>query len=429
MRLLRIGICLLMAFSVLAFGTVEVWSESILEAGAALLFIWWAILIFRNREIEIHWSVVYWPLLAFLGIATLQLAFGATAYPFLTRVALLKISACSLLFFLIGQAFRSRHDLRFLAWFLMCFAFGVAVFGIAQNFTSHYVLYWYRPLTGGGNPFGPYVNRNDFAGLMELLAPVGLSLMLFRGVRSEQMPFVGILTVVPIVALLLTGSRGGILSFLFELGVLGLIVYVRRSRKSQVIPFALVLLIALLAIGWLGANRLLDRFSGYGAGELTANRRVTMLIGTWHVFLDHPLIGCGLGTLVTVYPRYETDYDGRLVDHAHNDYVEVLAETGIAGGICGLAFFFLWFREARTRLAQEQSSLSQAIHAGGITACAGMMVHSFVDFNLHLPANGLIFLAMIAMSTSPVLERRKSGLSSEGSYTTSAIDFGLDHSS
>ena len=410
MRLLRIGICLLIAFSVLAFGTVEVWSESILEAGAALLFLWWAVVICRNREIETHWSPVYWPLLAFLGIATLQLAFGATAYPFLTGVALLKISACSLLFFLTGQAFRNPRDLRFLAWFLMCFAFGVAVFGIAQNFTSHYVLYWYRPLTNGGNPFGPYVNRNDFAGLMELLAPVGLSLVLFRGVRTEQMPFVGILTVVPIAALLLTGSRGGIVSFVFEVGVLGLIVYVARSKKSQIVPFAIVLLVALLAMGWLGTNRILDRFSSYRADDLTANRRVTMLKGTWHVFLDHPLIGCGLGTLVAVYPRYEPHYDGKIVDHAHNDYVEALAETGIAGGICGLAFFLLWLREARMRLAREQTFLSKAIHVAGVTACAGMMVHSFVDFNLHIPANGLVFLVMVALSAAPVLERKKSAL-------------------
>ncbi|MGH9865883.1 MAG: O-antigen ligase family protein, partial [Candidatus Acidiferrales bacterium] len=303
------------------------------------------------------------------------------------------------------------------------------VFGIAQNFTSHYVLYWYRPLTSGGNPFGPYVNRNDFAGLMELLAPIGLSLMLFRGVRNEQMPFVGILTVVPIVALLLTESRGGIVSFIFEVGVLALIVYVKRSRKSRVLSLAMVLLIALLAMGWLGENRVLNRFSGYRADELTANRRVTMLKGTWRIFLDHSLIGCGLGTLVAVYPRYETYYDGKIVDHAHNDYIEALAETGIAGGICGLAFFLLWFREVRMRLAREQSSLSQALHAAGIAACAGIMVHSFVDFNLHIPANGLIFLTMIAISTAPVLGRRKNALHSDGSYTTSTIDFGLDHSS
>src|SRR5487761_85302 len=413
MRLLRIGICLLIAFSVLAFGTVEIWSESILEVGAAVLFLWWAILICRSREVETHWSPVYWPLLAFLGIAMLQLAFGATAYPFLTGVALLKISACSLLFFLIGQAFLNPRDLRFLAWFLMCFAFGVAVFGIAQNFTSHYVLYWYRPLTNGGNPFGPYVNRNDFAGLMELLAPIGLSLVLFRGVRTEQIPFVGILTVVPIIALLLTGSRGGIVSFVFEVGVLALIVYVARSKKSQIVPFAIVLLVALLAMGWLGVNRVLDRFSSH-ADELTANRRITMLKGTWHVFLDHPLIGCGLGTLVAVYPRFEPYYDGKIVDHAHNDYVEALAETGIAGGICGLAFFFLLFREVRARLSEEQSVLSQGLHVAALTGCAGLMVHSLVDFNLHIPANGLMFLVLASMGIAPVLERRKPALSRQG---------------
>src|SRR5487761_1178582 len=397
MRLLRIGICLLIAFSVLAFGTVEIWSESILEVGAAVLFLWWAVLIFRNREIETHWSPVYWPLLAFLGIATLQLAFGATAYPFLTGVALLKISACSLLFFLTGQAFLNPRDLRFLAWFLMSFAFAVAVFGIAQNFTSHAVLYWVRPLTGGGNPFGPYVNRNDFAGLMELLAPIGLSLMVFRGVRREQMPFVGILTVVPIVALALTASRGGITSFIFEVGLLAVVVYAQRARKSQAIPVAIVLLAALIAVGW-----------------LTANRRITMIEGAWRVFLAHPVYGSGLGTLVAVYPRYEPDYDGRIVDHAHYDYVEALAETGIAGGICGLAFFFLLFREVRARLSEEQSALSQGSHVAALTGCAGLMVHSLVDFNLHIPANGLMFLVLASMGIAPVLERRKSTLSRQG---------------
>jgi O-antigen ligase len=223
---------------------------------------------------------------------------------------------------------------------------------------------------------------------------------------------VGILTVVPVIALLLTGSRGGIVSFVFELGVLALIVYVARSRKSQIVPFAIVLLVALLAMGWLGTNRILDRFSSYRADELTANRRVTMLKGTWHVFLAHPLIGCGLGTLVAVYPRYEPYYDGKIVDHAHNDYVEALAETGIAGGICGLAFFLLWLREARMRFVREQTSFSKAIHVAGVTACAGMAVHSFVDFNLHIPANGLVLLGMVALSAAPVLERKKHRLHS-----------------
>src|SRR5690242_18093984 len=172
MKILRFGLCTLAAFSVLAFGTVEVWSQTILEIGAALLFLWWAMLILRGTEVDVRWSSLYWPLLVFLALVIMELASGTAAYPFYTRVALLELLACSVLFFLSCQALRDRRELRTFAWFLMYFAFAVAVFGIAQNFTSDGKLYWVRPLTAGGNPFGPYVNRNHFAGLMELLAPL-----------------------------------------------------------------------------------------------------------------------------------------------------------------------------------------------------------------------------------------------------------------
>ena len=407
MKILRLGIIVLLAFTVLAFGTVEVWSETLLEVGAALLLLWWAFLVFRHREMEIHWDAVFWPLGSFLALVALQLALGLTAYPFLTCVAFLKIAACFVLFFIACQVFRERHDLRVLAWFLMCFAFAVSVFGIVQNFTSHDILYWTRPLTGGGSPFGPYVNRNDFAGLMEMLVPFGLSAMLFQGVRREQLPFVGILTVIPMAALVLTGSRGGITSFAFEVVLLVLLMRLRSARRPQALILASVLLVAIVLLGWIGVSKVLDRFSSPNLSDLSADRRITMLRGTWHVFLEHPVLGAGLGTLVAVYPRYETYYDGRIVDHAHDDYAEALAETGVAGGLCGLAFFLILFIEARKKLSADQSSFSLAIHAAACTGCAGMITHSIVDFNLHIPANGLIFLLLIAIAISPALPRRR----------------------
>jgi O-antigen ligase len=406
MKIVRFGLCTLAAFSVLAFGTVEIWSQTILEIGAALLFLWWAMLILRGTEVDVRWSSLYWPLLVFLALVIIELASGTAAYPFYARVALLEMLACSLLFFLSCQAFRDRRELRTFAWFLMYFAFAVAVFGIAQNFTSDGKLYWVRPLTAGGNPYGPYVNRNHFAGLMELLAPLGLSLLLFRGVRREQMPLVGLLTIVPIAALFLSGSRGGIASFLFEIGLLAVIVWNQRARKLQKAAVMAVLVTALIAAGWLGANRLVERFTQIHSGEVSLERRWTMIVGTWHIFLDHPILGSGLGTLVDVYPRYETYYDGKIVDHAHDDYVELLAETGIAGGLCGLAFFWLLFREAWARIGAEQSSFSLGLHAGAITACAGMLMHSLVDFNLHIPANGLFYLLMASLAVAPILPPR-----------------------
>lgn len=406
MRAIRVGICVLVSFAVLAFGTVEIWSTAILEIGAAALFLGWALLLFFREGIEIQWNRTFWPLLAFIGIVGLQLAFGRTAYPFLTRVALLKIVACALLFFLTVQSFRTRQDFRALAWFLLSFGFAVAVLGLAQNYTSHYLLYWFRPLTEGGNPFGPYVDRNHFAGFMELIAPVGMSLIAFRGVRREQMAFVGILTLVPIVALILTASRGGIVSFAVELGLLGVLMRMRKVR-FQVVALGSVLLTALAVLGWLGAGKVLERVKASSVGELSVGRRVSMLRGAWHIFLDHPWNGTGLGTLVVVYPKYETLYDGKIVDHVHDDYAELLAETGITGGLCGLIFLFMLFRDSASRLAEEQSPFSQAFHVAATIACVGFLIHSFVDFNMHIPANGLLFLLQAAVVTSPVFYPRK----------------------
>lgn len=406
MRAIRIGICVLVTFAVLAFGTVEVWSAAILEIGAVTLFLGWALLLFFRSEIEIRWNKTFWPLIALIGIGFLQLAVGKTAYPFLTRVALLKFVACALLFFLAVQSFRTRQDFKTLAWFLMSFGFAVAVLGLAQNYTSHYLLYWFRPLTEGGNPFGPFVDRNHFAGFMELIIPVGMSLIAFRGVRREQMAFVGILTIVPVAALILTASRGGIVSFLVELGLLAVLMRTHKVR-FQVVAVASVLLAALAVLGWLGAGRALERIKVSSVGELSADRRVSMLRGAWHIFVDHPVMGTGLGTLVDVYPKYETLYDGRIVDHAHNDYAELLAETGAAGGLCGLVFLILLFWESAARLYLEQTAFSHALHVAGTVACVGLLIHSLVDFNMHIPSNGLLFLLQVSLVTSPVFHPRK----------------------
>src|SRR5277367_6158487 len=106
MKLLRIGLCVLFAFCVLAFGTVEVWSVSIMEIGAAALFVLWAFVTCLNPSPIVHWNPLNAPVLGLVAIGVLQLVFHGTAYPFLTRVMLLKLAAYFLMLFLTAQAFR-----------------------------------------------------------------------------------------------------------------------------------------------------------------------------------------------------------------------------------------------------------------------------------------------------------------------------------
>ncbi|MFZ3329431.1 MAG: O-antigen ligase family protein [Candidatus Acidiferrales bacterium] len=248
------------------------------------------------------------------------------------------------------------------------------------------------------------MNRNNFAGFVELVVPVDLSLLVFRGVHRDLFPMVALLTIIPVGALILSSSRGGIVSFAFEVAVLVLLARTRRGLEgTRIIAIGVVALAAIVLIAWLGAGTAIERFSKTRAGDVTLTRRASMFRGAEHVFFDHPTKGAGLGTMVSVYPRYETIYDGLIVDHVHNDYIEALAETGLLGGLCGLVFLWLLCRGAQKSFAAEQGHFSRALHAGAIAAVCGQLLHSWVDFNLHIPSNALLFLLQAYLARSPPL--------------------------
>jgi O-antigen ligase len=392
MKVIRIGICVLAAFAVLAHGTVEPWSEAVLEVGVALLLLVWIGRIFVNKEFELIWNPLFGPLACLWGVVILQLAAGITVYPFLTRIELLKDSALLALFFLCAQSYRTREHWHGFVWFLLVLGFVVSLFAILQHFTFNGKLYWVRELRYGGIPFGPYVNRNHFAGLTELLIPPGVAILVLRAERQDRLPLVALFTLLPIGALFLSASRGGIMSFLAEMGLLLILIIFRRREKKELAAAAVIAILAALLVSWLGIGRAIERFASYQNLEVSEGRRIEMLHGTWRMFLDRPIVGTGLGTLQEAYPQYETIYDGLVVNHSHNDYAELLAETGVIGGLCGLGFLALLFWTGWKILTAEREAMNLAFHAGALVACFGLLVHATVDFNFHIPSNALIFL-------------------------------------
>ncbi len=408
MRAIRIGICTLAAFAVLAHGVVEPWSEAVLEVGAALLLLFWTFKALTDRELKLVWNPLLWPLLGLWAVVGMQLATGMTVVPFLTRIELLKYSALLALLFLCVQSYRTRAHWHGFVWFLMILGFSVSLFAILQHFTFNGKLYWVRELRYGGIPFGPYVNRNHFAGLMELLIPPGLAIQVFGAERRDQLPLVTLFTLLPIGALFLSASRGGIISFVAEMAFLILLIIFQRREKKVIGAAALIVILAVLMVSWLGIGRALERFASYKSLEVSESRRVEMLHGTLRIFLYHPVIGTGLGTLQEVYPRYETLYDGLVVNHSHNDYAELLAETGVVGGLCCLGFLIFLFWRAWNILVIDQEKRNFAYHVGALVACLGLLVHATVDFNFHIPSNALIFLlqAVLATSVFPVSAER-----------------------
>ena len=201
-----------MAFGVASHGAVEEWSRAVLETGAGLLLLLWAVRFLFGEHDEDR-QIVITPLCSALGGVALvvlgQLFFRTTASTYDTRTELALLVADFILLFLAAQAFRDHRRLEKFVWFVMGFGFLVAIFGILQQLTFNGRLYWFREMRYGGIPFGPYVNRNHFAGFMELVIPVALVPLVFGKVRKERWYIVGIFALVPIGALFLSASRGG----------------------------------------------------------------------------------------------------------------------------------------------------------------------------------------------------------------------------
>jgi O-antigen ligase len=404
MKLVRFGICALVVFAVLAHGGVEDWAKAVLETSAGLLFLFWSVQshLGKDDDPQVFLSPLLPPLVALAVVALAQLLLHATASAYQTRMDLNLLVAYILLFFLATQAFRYSDEWRGFLWFIMLFGFLVAIFGILQQVTFNGKLYWFREMRYGGIPFGPYVNRNHFAGFVELIIPVALVPLILGKVRKERWYLVAIFALLPIGALFLSASRGGVVSFGVEVGVLVLMMWLRRTGGQHVLAGGIVLLLALLLVSWLGVKQVLDRFSSLQSLEVTSGKRASMRLDTWRIFLDHPWTGTGLGTLETVFPAYETNYDGKIVNHTHNDYLEALAETGVAGGLCCAAFLGIFFFLSLRQLLNRDKPFAAALHLSGLVGCSGFLVHSLVDFNLHIPSNALLFLLMAHLATGAV---------------------------
>jgi O-antigen ligase len=402
MKFVRVGICVLVAFGVLAHGGVEDWARACFETGTGLLFLAWATRTYLKGKEKVLISPLLPPLAGLLLVVLAQMLLNTTASIFNTHQEFTMLLAEVLLVFLAVQAFQTLEQWREFVWFLMIFGFFVSVLGILQHLTFNGKLYWFREMRYGGMPFGPYVNRNHFAGFAELFIPVALVPLMLGKVRRERLVVVGLFAVVSIGGLFLAASRGGIISFVVQVAIIVLWMAVRRTGRRQILAGAGVLVGALLMVSWLGVKEITQRFSTMKTLEVTGGKRASMRRDTWRIFVDHPWMGTGLGTLQEVFPPYESLYDGRIVNHTHNDYLEALAETGIAGGLCCALFLGMLFFHSLRLLTEGNSSFGAVLNLSGLVACAGFLVHSFVDFNLHLPANAALFLLMAVLATSRI---------------------------
>jgi O-antigen ligase len=394
------GFCLTIFSAPLAMGAVFIWSVFALEIAATCLFLLWVARELLSERAQVLWNPMFAPAILFAAVIALQLAFHISAVGFLTRQEALKYVAYGLLLFVAAQAITGEGDYRRFAAVAIVFGLAVALFAIVQSLTSNGRVYWlFRP----ENPsyiFGPYVNRNHFAGLMELLAPLPLVLAVtlkpLKGGKRMMLVFAAIIMGGSVV---LSLSRGGMLALVAEISLLfGYVAWRRATRAALMLLSACLLMAAFL--WWVGSEQLILRFRTEGASGMSAQARLDITRSAITMARQRPLLGWGLGTFATVYPPFRNFYGDRYVNEAHNDYAQVLVETGIIGLATLLWVALLLAKAAWRRARYAESDLRAAIRLGLLLGCAGLLAHSFVDFNLQIPANAALFYVCCGLAAA-----------------------------
>ena len=391
----------LLAFAPLAFGAVEFWSIALVELLAVVLAVSWIIAGVRRQELRLELNSLVWAALGLLAWVGLQLILGRTIDRAITRACLLLLFCYFLVFLVVSNEQWSPRWIRRLAVAIASIGFAIALFGIAQFFTWNGRLYWIRTIREG-SPFGPYVNHNHFAGLMEMTFPIAVGLVFSRKLAPVWRALLAFFAVVMALATLMSLSRGGMVGL--ALGVLAFIYFFARRRGVRPLLLRGSLLGALVVawLMWLGAGPVLDRiFTLRGLNqEASFQSRLVVSKDTLRIIHDHPFTGTGLGTFPLAIPAYLSSYTGLEWDKTHDDYVQLLSEVGLIG----FAFAVWWivglFHSVLTRVRDQTKPLS-TLRLGAFCGCFSLLIHSFVDFNLQIPANAMFFVVLAALATRP----------------------------
>lgn len=298
----------------------------------------------------------------------------------------------------IALAFRNRAHCWAPIWPLLVIAAAEGVLGIAQTYAEN----------GEGFARGTYVNRDHYAGLLELVLPFALFYpiaILYRDRNSRESHLgpaikaccVLALGIVILVAVIFSESRMAFLASLASLFVgaaLALGVRFERALKTSVwwkwLAIGLVGLIVALAFISLPTDALLARFAELAnTPNILADTRAQIWRESLGLVKAYPVFGCGLGGYESAFLRFKTVAPMNTVDFAHNDYLQVLSEMGIIGFAVGLLLLLQVLRSALRGAIDAHSLDERLMSVACIASLTAILLHSLVDFNMYVPVNGL----------------------------------------
>ena len=418
-RVIFIALVCLIALSAVPYGTFEPWWK------AALVFAVFAICILALIEGAISGSTyigprsILLPLLALSAFAFVQtISMGAiqdsgltgmqpwntiSADPYQTRFFALQILALTVYLALLYRYANDEGRMRFLIHGVIGVAVASALFGLLRQASQQSEAGFLLPLLKRNQGYGQFLNKNHFAYLMEMAFGLGVGLIVTRGIRPDRLLIYAALLFPIWIALVLSNSRGGILAMLTQV-LIATLWFLRPQGVLKPALLGVIVVAVLLGTLWVGGDKLatnLESATAHFSGDTTHDgaSRNEIWRATLKMFVAHPIAGVGFGGYWIGITAFH-DASGTLTpQEAHNEYLEVLS----SGGVIGLAIF-VWFvvmvvGRVQTNLQTDRGDI-RAVRVAALLGITGVVVHSLVDFGLHMMSNALIFIVLLMLLTA-----------------------------
>ena len=351
-------------------------------------------------------------------------------YPHATRTELLKIISYLGIFLLIINYVDSKRKLMRISTIIVFSGIIVALLGIAQKLGEAPKIYWFWEalFKKDASFFGPFVNPNHFAGYIEMVIPLSIGLFIVKWRHMAREPLrnmreflikigeeegcklilFSFLIVLMVGALFLSSSRGGVISFLGSMIYLLLMVTQREKGRRNVFIVVGLLICVFSFLIWMGIRPLVEEFSSIQ--DLSRDYDIQYRFQNWKdstkLFQHFLIFGVGLETFSTIFPQYKTIDLQYYYLYLENDYLQLLCEMGIVGFGIFLWFILSFFRQMGLWYSKSEANrISSAQYIslyGCLAGVVAIMIHSFWDFNMHIPSNALLLSMIMGLALAGV---------------------------
>lgn len=382
-----------------ATGSVETWQFSILLGLGLLILPLWLVRVWSRKQYRFLFPPFAWMVLAFIGYAAWRYTQADIEYN--ARIELLQILLYGLLFFAIVDNLARQESIQILLFAMIGFAMLNAFYAVFQILTDSQSVLWYaKPAGYRGRGSGTYICPNHLAGFLELILPVALAYTILGRFKPLTKVFLGYAALAILAGIAATVSRGGYIATGVSLLLFFFVLLWNRDFRIPALAFLILLVVAGSFFGF-RSFKSQKRFAELG-GE---NIRFFYWKPAIEMWKANPAYGVGAGHYDWRFRQWRFwKLQGRPV-YVHNDYLHAAAEYGSVGaGIIGASMLVLawgvfrsWKFVRRTNEIATKPSTRAAVVLGCSAGLVAILVHSVGDFNMHVPANAIVAVTLMAI--------------------------------